>query len=117
MLVSSIFKYFIAAVGSGSMEPTINTGDAILVKKLDKDEIKNLNIGDILVYKKYQKMVVHRIVTIIPDENELLFVTKGDHNNDSDNYVVSEKEVVGTTIFRIPFIGLPTIWLVNQSNF
>lgn len=117
MLVSSIFKYFIAAVGSGSMEPTINTGDAILVKKLDKDEIKNLNIGDILVYKKYQNMVVHRIVTIIPDENELLFVTKGDHNNDSDNYVVSEKEVVGTTIFRIPFIGLPTIWLVNQSNF
>lgn len=117
MLVSSIFKYFIAAVGSGSMEPTINTGDAILVKKLDKDEIKNLNIGDILVYKKHQKMVVHRIVTIITDGNGRLFVTKGDHNNGSDNYVVSEEEIVGITVFRIPFIGLPTVWLVNQSNF
>ncbi len=117
MLVSSIFKYFIAAVGSGSMEPTINTGDGILVRKLDKDEIKDLNIGDILVYEKYQKIVVHRIVTIIPDENERRFVTKGDHNNDSDNYVISEEEVIGIAIFRIPFIGLPTVWLVNQSNF
>ena len=39
------------------------------------------------------------------------FITKGDANLLNDKYVVDQSMIVGEVRFKIPFVGLPTVWL------
>lgn len=108
ILISGITKYNIIAVGSDSMNPIIFKGDAVVLKKVkDYSKIKE---GNILIYKKNDKIVIHR-VTEIRKDNKYSFITKGDSNKTNDNYVVFEEEVIGISLFKIKFVGYPTIWL------
>ena len=63
-LTSGYFKYQAIVVATGSMSPNINKGDIVVVKKLSDNEIRNLKIGDILVFNRENKIVVHRIYKI-----------------------------------------------------
>lgn len=110
VLTSGIFKYYFLTIGSGSMRDKIDIGDVVIVKKLKPQELNELEVGNILVFKMDNKVIVHRIVEIKNDDG-LLFVTKGDANNEKDNWVVTEKAVIGTTNYVIPYVGLPSVWL------
>lgn len=110
-LTSGIFKYYFLTIGSGSMRDKIDIGDVVIVKKLKPNELNELEVGNILVFKMDNKVIVHRIVEIKNDEDGLLFVTKGDANKEKDNWVVTERAVIGTTNHVIPFVGLPSVWL------
>ena len=50
------YKPFI--VLSGSMEPSIMTGDMVFVKETDPDSLK---VGDVIAYKSGSAVVTHRI--------------------------------------------------------
>lgn len=116
-LISGLFKYYALAVGSGSMTPQIYKGDMVIVKKLDANESKNLKTGDILVYKYFGRVIVHRITEISRVNDTYYFYTKGDNNVSADRYVVKQENVIGYALLRIPFIGYPTVWLNKQLNF
>ena len=117
-LISGFFKYHLVVVGSGSMTPTIEKGDGIIVKKLSKEEAEKLQVGQILVFKNSGLVLVHRITKLTENEKgKLSFRTKGDFNDSEDGFLTSVDDVVGVTNFKIPKIGLPTIWLREQSNF
>lgn len=107
---SGYFRYYALAIASGSMEQTIKKGDIVIVEKLN-DNYSSLKKGDIIVYRYNEIVVVHRIVNIVKDRQEYYFYTKGDANNNKDNYVVSENMIIGTVIKKIPYIGIPTVWL------
>lgn len=108
-LISGIFKYYLLIVGSGSMHPNLEVGDMALVEKIkDYDKLKT---GDVLVYKNGDKVILHRIVEIKKENDELIFKTKGDDNDAVDSWDVTEKEVIGKVNFRLQKIGYPTIWL------
>lgn len=110
-LISGFFKYQIIAIGSGSMSPYINYGDAIIFKHLNKDdEIETLKKGDILVFYHEKKYITHRIVKIYEENGDISFKTKGDNNQDVDNFIVKKKDVIGCVVFRIRYIGNPTLW-------
>lgn len=111
VLVSGIFKYHMIAVATGSMKPAINIGDAVIIEKLDKRELSLLDKGDILAFNSGDKIVVHRIEEIILVEDSYQFITKGDANEAVDDYVVLEEDVIGTVNVKIPYIGLPSVWL------
>lgn len=110
-LTCGFFKYQLIVIASGSMEPIIYRGDAVLVKKLSTEEINDLQTGDIIVFKKDNKIIVHRIYNIIETGNEKFIKTKGDNNKSPDNYLVELSEVVGTTNKVVKYIGYPTVWL------
>lgn len=116
-LTSGIFKYYAVTIGSESMTPVICKGDAVIVKKLDIDEVKNLKEGEILVYKNSNMIIVHRITKIFLRENKYYFCTKGDFNNAIDSYVTVQEDVIGVVKYKVPWIGLPTVWLKNLANF
>ena len=116
-LVSGYFKYYLVTIGSGSMTPTICKGDAIIVKKLDEEEIKELNVGDVLVFRNSGKTIVHRIVKVLQIKGKYCFKTKGDYNVAEDANITNQDDVVGTTYLKIPWIGIPTVWLNEQVNF
>ncbi len=91
---------------SGSMEPAIETGSLIYIKKIDCNELKS---GDVITFMLSKNTVAtHRIVDIIPDETDptlLRFQTKGDANNSVDGAPVHCQNVLGTPIFTIPKLG------------
>lgn len=107
---SGYFKYYAIAIASGSMEKTISKGDVVIVEKIENDNSK-LKEGTIIAYKYDGIIVVHRIAKIINEKDKLYIYTKGDANKTLDNYVVEENSVIGIVNVKIPFVGLPTVWL------
>lgn len=85
---------------SGSMEPTIQIGDIVIVKEVAEDELKE---GDVISFRQGQSVITHRIVEI--KENEKTYITKGDSNNVEDSIQVDFNSVEGKQIWRIPFLG------------
>jgi len=105
------FKYYTMVIGSPSMTPIINKGDIAVTEKLNQEEISKLEIGDILVFNYRDKIVMHRIIEIDRSNNKIVFYTKGDFNEAADGYPIEVDDVIGTTKFRIKFLGYPTVWL------
>lgn len=111
-LFSNLFPWWIAIVGSGSMTPTINVGDAIIVDKITKEEMAELKVGDILVFKVGKSMYTHRIINIDVKNDEYYISTKGDRKgNVVDDWTVKSNDVIGVVKFRIPYVGYPTVQL------
>ena len=110
--VMGVFKYQPLAALSGSMSPTFNRGDAVVVKKLTKKEKDELQKGDIIQFTSGSKFVIHRIIETSNDVyGNRVFITKGDANNAKDAGVVNYDNIVGKVSFIIPYIGYPSVWL------
>ena len=106
------FHYHAVVIGSGSMTPKINKGDVVIIEKIT-DNYDDLKIGDVIAVKNEGIIIVHRLVKKIIVENEVYFYTKGDANNGMDDYKVSKDMIYGVVNKRIPYIGIPTVWLKN----
>lgn len=115
-LTSGYFKYQAIVVATGSMSPNINKGDVVVIKKLNDNEIKNLKIGDILVFNRENKIVVHRIYKIYSSGDEIFFKTKGDNNNAPDSYLIEIHEILGIVKLKVRYIGYPTVALYERIN-
>ena len=115
-LTSGYFKYQAIVVATGSMSPNINKGDVVVVKKLNDNEIRNLKIGDILVFNRENKIVVHRIYKIYSSGDEIFFKTKGDNNNAPDSYLIEIHEILGVVKLKVRYIGYPTVALYERIN-
>lgn len=91
---------------SGSMEPTYHTGSLIYVKKVDPYTIEE---GQPITFMLDEDTIAtHRVVGIVPDEEAptvIRFRTKGDANDAEDGSLVHYKNVIGTPIFSIPYLG------------
>lgn len=109
-LVSCEFHYGMIAVGSGSMTGAINKGDAVIYEKFDRKSDK-LNEGDIIIFKKNDIMVVHRIYKKNVENGLNIYQTKGDANESVDSWTVDDSEIVGIVRIRILLIAWPSVWL------
>jgi len=107
LLVSGIFSHKLIAIGSNSMSPIYERGDAVIYKKM---EAKDLKVGEIIAFKKSGRIVTHRIVKINKINNNYLIITKGDANNAPDSWEVKDSEVLGVVNYSIKYIGYPTLW-------
>lgn len=67
-----------------SMYPTLRAGDKGVVEKWNPDDLK---VGDIVVFKANDKLVAHRLVSIIFKENVHYFIAKGDKNNHTESFI------------------------------
>jgi signal peptidase len=86
-------------VYTGSMEPAIPVGGIVVIKPVDPETLK---IGDIICFQLSEPTsITHRIINIT-DEG---FITKGDANEDPDQWTVKKENVIGKAILTVPFIG------------
>lgn len=112
-----VFPIYPSAIATGSMKPGINPGDVVLVKKLqDRADIEDLQIGDIIQFKKESILVNHRIIDIVEEEDEMKYRTKGDNNSAQDADLVAAEDIKGTIVEVIPKIGWPTLILKNSNK-
>ena len=87
----NIFGYSIFSTETGSMSPTMEKGDIVIIKI--GDEIRE---KDIITYKKENVFITHRIEQI----NEDSIIAKGDNNNTEDE-PIKKDEVIGKVVFII----------------
>ena len=129
---------------SGSMLPTYEVGSLIYVKDIDYTEIEGctplsegeeapgdadtfeyngttyLVDGTVLTFMLDEDTVAtHRCVMVVPDENDptvLRFMTKGDNNESVDGSLVHYKNVIGTPVFHIPYLGYVANYIQNPPG-
>jgi len=116
MLVSGWFKYYSLTIGSSSMSPKIKVGDAVIIEKLNEDKKEEIKVGEVIVFNSKGKIVVHRVETVLPYENTVVFITKGDANEFPDTHYVKKADIMGKVKMKIPYIGYPTIKLNELMN-
>ena len=100
--VPDFFGYKPFIVLSGSMEPSIMTGDMVFVKETDPDSLK---VGDVIAYKSGSAVVTHRIVEVKSENGETRYVTQGDANNAADQGMGKPADVEGIYQRRIAGAG------------
>ena len=92
----SLFGFRIYRVISGSMQPALQIGDVIIVKKSN-----NYSERDIITYSNGLTTITHRIIAINNDE----VITKGDAN-EVDDKPINKEQIVGKFFFRISNFSL-----------
>lgn len=88
---ANIFGYSIFSTETGSMSPTMEIGDVVIVKIGEQVQEK-----DIITYKKDNSFITHRIIKI--EGNSI--IAKGDNNNTQDEEITQDA-VVGKVVFII----------------
>lgn len=102
--VPDLFGYKILQVMSGSMSGEFETGDTILIKKIDDES--NLKIGDVVTYRiKTNTLVTHRIINITRTGESLSYTTKGDANNTEDMEKVTFSAIEGIYVKKLRLIS------------
>jgi len=98
----NFFGYRIYTIASGSMIPTYNIGDTLLIKEMPASEI---NVGDAVTYQGEASgvdgmIITHQVVEVGIDENgKYYFHTKGIANNIEDP-IVYEDQVLGKVVYK-----------------
>ncbi len=96
--LTTVFGYGLLEVVSGSMEPTLEVGDVILINT----NVKEFKVDDIVTfYDSESSFVTHRILSI----NNETFTTKGDNNNTMDKEM-SIDNIVGLYVGRLKGMGI-----------
>lgn len=85
-------------VRSGSMEPALMPGDAIVLQPVEQMP----NVGDIITYEQQGKLITHRVVGV---QDAATITTKGDANENADPWKVHFADIRGKMALRIPYLG------------
>lgn len=93
---ATYFGYSLFEVESGSMSPTINTKDMVIVKKTT-----SIKKNDIVTYELEGNYITHRVVEV--KENKV--VAKGDYNNYEDK-TIPRNSIIGKVVLIIPKFGV-----------
>lgn len=104
----NLFGYRVYTVASGSMIPTYNIGDTLLIKEMGASEI---NEGDAVTYLGQSGGVNGMIVTHqvmkkeLGEDGKYYFHTKGIANNIEDP-IISEDQVLGKVVHKFFFLSI-----------
>lgn len=116
--IPSLFGIAPMYVLTGSMEPTINENDLVFVRKA---QVSDVAIDDVIAFwdpiTTDKVLVAHRVKDIIVDEeNNMFFVTQGDHNDSIDSIAVPADNLVGLYIGRVPYMGGVAMFLQTTAG-
>lgn len=107
-----LFGVQVYSVISGSMEPEYPVGSLIYVKDINPSEIE---VNDVITYVlPSETPSTHRVVRI--DEENQLFYTKGDANETEDGAPVHFKNLIGTPVFKIPYLGYVAYYIQHPPG-
>lgn len=94
-------------VVSGSMEPRILTGDIIVSMPIEGSDVVP---GQVVLAddpSREESLLLHRVVEREADGLRL----QGDANRQPDRRLVVDSDVHGLGFLRVPFVGLPVVWM------
>jgi signal peptidase I len=104
--------WHVTTVVSDSMAPGLRTGDVVAAMPTDADAVEP---GRVLLVEDPDhddRLRLHRLERIEQDGGLRL---RGDANPTSDRTPVAPDAVLGIGILRFPGVGLPSVWVREQS--
>jgi signal peptidase len=100
-----VFGHPVMMVLSGSMSPTIKTGDLIVDNPVSAAQAQHLHVGQIISFRDSptsRTVLTHRIVKVTTADGAVAYITKGDANNSADASPRPAADVLGTFSYAIP---------------
>lgn len=98
-------------VSSGSMIPTLNVGDIILVRGVNPQTV---TVRTIIIFHSpndWEMPIVHRVVAVDNQGGSVFFETKGDNNPVQDGWRVPAANLMGVYVAKLPYVGLLSLEL------
>lgn len=112
------FGYGVSVVSSDSMKPVFETGDLIVVEKVDANQI---DPGDIIAFTPNNEMyVAHYLADIRQSEDgDIVFKTRSytaEEPKDWDYWGLQADQIVGKYKFKIPNVGHFTLFIKTPQG-
>ena len=105
-------------VQSDSMAPTFYAGDLIVIREC---EPVKLQVGDVITFhtiiNNEYALNTHRIAEIRENGAVRSYVTKGDNNAVEDTHVISDGDIVGQYMGKVPGLGKVMTFLSSTVGF
>lgn len=105
-------------VQSNSMSPTFDQGDLIVIKTCDTSK---LQVGDIVTFhtiiENQYALNTHGIESIDELNGMRSFTAKDDNNDVADTHIISDGDIVGQYVFKIPGMGKVMDFLSSTWGF
>jgi signal peptidase I len=98
-------------VMSGSMQPTIGTGDVVVARQTSPMDVR---VGDIVTFRdplNDARLITHRVREMHVQGGLVMFVTKGDANTGTEQWVVPKDGTIGRVAFHVPKLGYLMVWI------
>lgn len=99
-------------VMTGSMEPRISAGDVVITRPIPTGTAALSHILLVDDPDHANKLRLHRYVEDAPDGSLIL---RGDANQSNDSSPVTPESVHGVAVLRIPYVGLPVVWIAEKN--
>lgn len=93
---------------SGSMEPTLRTGDLVVDAKIAPLDAR---VGDVVTFPDPDspgRLVTHRVRSVTAAGATVRFETKGDQNNAVERWSIPADGKLGRVVYRVPKLGYVT---------
>lgn len=111
LIALTLADYITLAVVEGtSMEPTLQSGDLVVVMK--RVSLDDIAVGDIIVYRRGGALIIHRVIRV----EDGALITKGDNNWLPDppvrfQAVVGKVLGFGDGVVKVPLVGYLTLFV------
>ncbi len=109
--IPSIFGMKSFIVVSGSMEPTIETGDIVFIQ-----ETTDIHENDIIAFKYKNSVITHRVEKMVDNGGNKAYLTKGDANSQVDAEMILSKDLYGKYVFKINKLGNVVLFLRTKAG-
>ena len=98
---------------SGSMIPTFDPGDVVVVRDTDAT---SLEVGDVITFQPLPddpRLTTHRVEEVRYGVDGVSYVTQGDNNDAVDLEPVTPKQVRGEVWYVVPYVGYVSVWMAG----
>ena len=116
--VANLAGFTPLSVVSDSMAPTFRSGDLILIRRCDPAKLEQ---GDIIsfhtIINNEYTINTHRISEIQEQNGLRSYVTKGDNNDIADVRMISDGDIIGRYVGRLPGFGKVVDFLSGTVGF
>lgn len=116
--VASVAGYTPLSVVSDSMAPTFDAGDLIIIRKCTPADLK---VDDIVTFhtiiNNEYSLNTHRIAEIQDKDGARSYVTKGDNSAIADVHMITDGDIVGKYVARLPKFGKVVDFLSSSIGF
>ena len=108
-----IDDYSAHIVMSDSMQPTLKSGDMVIIGSPGSAFTGEMAPGEIITFERNESLITHRIASI---EGDTIY-TKGEGQEEIDPWPVSRfYDVKGNYLFHIPYIGLAANFIQTKTG-
>jgi signal peptidase I len=101
-------------VMSGSMEPTIGTGDVVVARQTAPMDVR---VGDIVTFRdplNHGRLITHRVREMHVKGDDVVFTTRGDANTGEEHWAVPKTGTIGRVAYHVPRVGYFMVWFHSR---